>query len=123
MLDLPPTAPTVGWAATVRLGRDHYVRLDTNDYSVHPSVIGHKVTVSADLNVVRVHCDSALVATHQRCWASHQTISDPVHIEAAAQLRTRHRLTAATAPSDNGVVYRDLADYDRILGLGEEAAS
>jgi transposase len=123
MLQLPPTAPTVGWSATVRLGRDHYVRLDTNDYSVHPSVIGRKVTVSADLNMVRVHCDSVLVAAHQRCWAAHQTISDPAHIEAAAALRTRHRLTAASTPADDAVAYRDLSDYDRILGLGEGAAS
>jgi transposase len=123
MLQLPPTPPAVGWSSTVRLGRDHYVRLDANDYSVHPSVIGRKVTVSADLNVVRVHCDSVLAASHQRCWTKHQTISDPAHVEAAAQLRTRHRLTTATAPSDDAVDYRDLADYDRILGLGEEAAS
>jgi transposase len=123
MLQLPPTPPAVGWSSTVRLGRDHYVRLDANDYSVHPSVIGRKVTVSADLNVVRVHCDSVLAASHQRCWTKHQTISDPAHVEAAAQLRTRHRLTTATARSDDAVDYRDLADYDRILGLGEEAAS
>lgn len=123
MLGLPPMAPTVGWANTVRLGRDHYVRLDANDYSVHPSVIGRKVIVSADLNVVRVHCDSVLVAQHQRCWAAHQTISDPAHIEAASQLRTRHRLTTAGVPADSAVAYRDLTDYDRILGLGEEAAS
>ena len=123
MLELPPTPPTVGWSAAVRLGRDHYVRLDANDYSVHPSVVGRKVTVSADLNMVRVHCNSVLVAAHQRCWAAHQTISDPTHVEAAAQLRTRHRRTAATVPVDEAVTYRDLADYDRILGLGEEAAS
>lgn len=67
MLELPPTAPTVGWSAAVRLGRDHYVRVDANDYSVHPSVIGRKILVSADLNAVRVHCDSTLVATHQCC--------------------------------------------------------
>jgi transposase len=123
MLELPPTAPTVGWSSTVRLGRDHYVRLDSNDYSVHPSVIGRKVTVSADLNMVRVYCDSVLVAAHQRCWAAHQTISDPAHVQAAAALRTRHRLTAASTPADDAVAYRDLSDYDRILGLGEGAAS
>lgn len=124
MLALPPTPPAVGWATTVRLGRDHYVRLDANDYSVHPSVIGRKITVSADLDAVRVHCDSVLVAEHRRCWASHQTISDPAHVQAAAQLRTQRRLTAATsAPTDSGVAYRDLADYDRILGLDGEVAS
>jgi len=52
MMALPPTPPAVGWATRVRLRRDHYVRLDANDYSVHPSVIGRKVTVSADLHTV-----------------------------------------------------------------------
>ena len=37
---LPPVAPVVGWRSTTRLARDHYLRLDGNDYSVHPSVIG-----------------------------------------------------------------------------------
>lgn len=63
MLALPPTAPATGWAAAVRLGRDHYVRVDSNDYSVHPSVIGRKVAIRADLETVRVHCDGLLVAT------------------------------------------------------------
>jgi hypothetical protein len=35
MLDLPPVAPVVGWRLSTRLARDHYVRLDANDYSVH----------------------------------------------------------------------------------------
>lgn len=33
MLPLPPVAPTVGWSHQIRLGRDYYVRLDSNDYS------------------------------------------------------------------------------------------
>ena len=36
MLSLPPVAPALGWRHSVRLPRDHYVRLDTNDYSVDP---------------------------------------------------------------------------------------
>jgi transposase len=36
MLPLPPVAPVTGWANSLRLPRDHYVRLDGNDYSVHP---------------------------------------------------------------------------------------
>ena len=39
MTGLPPVAPVTGWRHVSRLPRDHYVRLDTNDYSVHPSVI------------------------------------------------------------------------------------
>jgi hypothetical protein len=34
------------------LPRDHYVRLDSNDYSVHSAVIGRKVEVGADLGCV-----------------------------------------------------------------------
>jgi transposase len=123
MVALPPTPPSVGWATTVRLGRDHYVRLDTNDYSVHPSVIGRKVIVTADLQTVRIHCNTVLVGEHERCWASHQTVSDPTHVAAAARLRTQRRRATAIQPNDAGVTYRDLADYDRILGLDGEVAS
>jgi transposase len=37
MLALPPVPPRVGWFNTIRLGRDYYVRVDSNDYSVDPS--------------------------------------------------------------------------------------
>jgi hypothetical protein len=43
MLELPPVAPATGWRAALRLPRDHYVRLDANDDSVAPSVIGRRV--------------------------------------------------------------------------------
>jgi hypothetical protein len=36
MLTLPPVAPETGWRASVRLPRDHYLRLDANDYSANP---------------------------------------------------------------------------------------
>ena len=56
MLALPPVAPATGWRAATRLARDHYVRLDGNDYSVHPGVIGHRVEVVADLH--RFECSA-----------------------------------------------------------------
>ena len=46
-----------GGGPRLRLPRDHYVRLDGNDYSVHPAVIGRRVEVVADLDRVRVFCD------------------------------------------------------------------
>jgi transposase len=57
MLALPPVAPVIGWRLSGRLPRDYYVRLDSNDYSVHPSVIGRRIEVVADLDRVRVFCD------------------------------------------------------------------
>jgi transposase len=122
MLPLPPVAPQTGWRASLRLPRDHYVRLDGNDYSVHPAVIGRRVQVAADLERVRVLCDGQLVAEHARCWARHQTISDPAHLRAAARLRAER--TAVTTRGDQAEVQlRCLADYDAAFGLDTEGVA
>jgi hypothetical protein len=89
MVPLPPVPPAVGWRHSTRLPRDHYVRLAGNDYSVHPSVVGRRVDVVADLEQVQAFCDRRPVARHARCWARHQTITDPAHRQAAAALRRR----------------------------------
>jgi hypothetical protein len=122
MLELPPVAPVLGWRATTRLPRDHYVRLDSNDYSVHPAVIGRKVEVGADLDQVIVTCQGKVVATHMRCWADHQTLTDPGHAEAAAGLRQARRLSAVH-PADTLVEQRELTDYDRMLGITSEGVA
>ena len=116
MLALPPVAPAAGWLASVRLPRDHYVRLDANDYSVHPGMIGRRVLVRADLDRVQAFCDGELVADHERIWAKHQTISDPNHVQAAKVLR-RKRITTARPISEPQVQTRSLHDYDRALGV------
>jgi transposase len=120
MLPLPPVAPQTGWQASLRLPRDHYVRLDANDYSVHPAAVGRRVEVAADLEQVRVWCNGRLVADHERCWARHQRIADPAHLAAAAQLR--HDRTAASAAGHrekDKVELRWLADYDAAFGLDD----
>lgn len=116
MLTLPPVDPVVGWRATTRLPRDHYVRLDSNDYSVHPSAIGRRVEIAADLEQVVITLAGAEVARHARCWADHQSITDPDHAAAAAELRQARRLVAV-APVDTMVEHRSLDDYDRMFGL------
>ena len=115
MLALPPVAPETGWRAWTRLARDHYVRLDSNDYSVHPAVIGRRIEVSADLARVRVCSDGQVVADHRRSWAWHQSISDPAHLAAARAMR-RDRVTALRRPAEPEVQIRALADYDAALG-------
>jgi transposase len=119
MLALPPVAPVVGWRATSRLARDHYIRLDSNDYSVHPAVIGRRIEVVADLDRVRVFCDGKTVADHERIWAQHQTISDPEHVAAAKSLR-RKRIGVLRSASEPEVEVRCLADYDTALGVDDE---
>jgi transposase len=121
MLPLPPVAPVTGWRSTLRLPRDHYVRLDANDYSVHPAVVGRRVELAGDLDRVRVLCEGRVVAEHVRCWARHQTISDPAHLEAAAKLRhDRAAVNAAARRRDHAEVQlRCLADYDAAFGLDD----
>jgi hypothetical protein len=115
-------APATGWRASTRLARDHYIRLDGNDYSVHPAVIGRRVEIVADLHRVQVRCDGRTVADHERLWAKHQTVSDPAHVEAAKLLRRKH-LDLARPTSVPDVEVRCLADYDTALGLTDEGVA
>jgi transposase len=121
MLALPPVPPAVGWARSVRLPRDHYVRLDSNDYSVHPSAVGRLVEVRADVQTVTVTVGGRLVARHERCWADHQTITDPQHAQAAADLRAQ--LSAQRRQpraAEEQVEQRALTDYDAVFGLSTD---
>ena len=79
MMALPPVLPDPAWRETKRLGRDHWVRIGTCDYSVHPRAIGRRVEVRMDLDEVVVTCAGDEVARHPRSWARHRTITDPDH--------------------------------------------
>jgi transposase len=119
---LPPIAPTVGTASRVRLGRDYYVRIAGNDYSVDPSVIGRFVDVHAGLTLITVLCAGISVAVHQRSWASRQSITDPAHVATAAVLRTAYRTRTAelrgpVAAAGAVVGVRALSNYDDLFGL------
>ena len=118
MLALPPVAPATGWRSSARLARDHYIRLDGNDYSVHPAVIGRRIEVIAGLDRVRVLCEGRAVADHERVWAWHQTITDPEHVAAARTLRAQ-RATRLRPAAEPEVEQRNLADYDTALGLAD----
>jgi transposase len=119
MLSLPPVPPSLGWSESVRLPRDYYVRLDSNDYSVHPSAIGRRVDVCADADTVTVTCAGRAVASHARCWARRQCVTDPQHRAAAEVLRTAPRVS----PTDSAEVQqRPLTDYDAFFGLTEDVA-
>ena len=124
MHPLPPVAPLTGWRTAVRLPRDHYVRVAGNDYSVDPAVIGRLVEVVAGRDTVTVTCADSVVAVHERCWARHQTLTDPAHRAAAVQLRQAHTSHArrhaergsGPAPAVQ-VDVRSLSDYDALFGV------
>jgi hypothetical protein len=118
MLALPPVAPVLGGRSPSRLPRDYYVRLDSNDYSVHPSMIGRRVEINADLDTVTITCAGRRVALHDRCWARHQSITDPDHRAAAQALPKLPR--TAKRPVIDEVKQRSLSDYDQVFGVAEE---
>jgi len=119
MLALPPIPLHLGWRNKIRLGRDYYVRLDTNDYSVDPTVIGQMVDVAADLDRVRVRCEGRIVAEHTRVWARGTTVTDPAHVETAGWLRKQFQQPRAVAAVGEDLI-RDLSDYDRAFGLNDQ---
>jgi len=124
MLPLPPLDPPVGLNNRIRLGRDYYVRVDTVDYSVDPRAIGRFVDVTASPQQVTVFCDGQIVARHQRSWAKHGVVTDPVHAADAARMRQalaedRQRRQAAIRHHTDGhaVAMRALPDYDALFGV------
>ncbi|WIY82028.1 hypothetical protein [Propionimicrobium sp. PCR01-08-3] len=119
MLALPPVPPVVGWRNQVRLGRDYYVRIASNDYSVDPTAIGRMVEARADLDRVQVRLDGRLVGEHSRLWARGLTLTDPAHVATAARLRREFQQPRPRPTVDDLV--RDLADYDKAFGIDTQA--
>lgn len=118
MLALPPIDPPSWFQFATRLGRDHYVRVETNDYSIHPDAIGRRITVRVDVAEVTASLEGRTVARHTRCWARHQTITDPAHAEAGKSLRgafLHAKAAAAAGPRGVQVEQRALETYDRMF--------
>jgi len=92
--------------------RDHYVRVDSNDYSVHPGSSGtHRG--SADLPPVRIFTAGRIGGEHERAWAStqHHRPGPP----AAARLAPRAGHVVPPGPDPR---WRpSLATTDRALAL------
>jgi len=118
MMPLPPVVPDTDWRTQTRLGADHWVRVDTNDYSVHPKAIGRRIDIRLDADEVTVTCAGEVVARHERVLARHVTVTDPAH-DAARRARAQlARLPLELDRDDQALVdVRDLADYDRVLGV------
>jgi len=114
MMPLPPVAPDIRHRFSLRLGRDHYVRFSTCDYSVHPKAVGRRIEVTADLDVVVATCSGEEVARHRRSLVPHRTITAVDHARARRDLR---EVVREQVRVDVDVEQRDLETYDRALGI------
>ncbi|HEX6476441.1 MAG TPA: IS21 family transposase [Acidimicrobiales bacterium] len=116
MLAFPPVDPDVAHRFAARVPRDHYLRFETNDYSINPRFVGRRVEVRAGLESVLVTCESTVVAEHRRCLARNQVILHPDHARTLRLMRTESAASNVFAAAMAEVEERDLAIYDRAVG-------
>jgi transposase len=108
MRPLPTEMPDSARRWVIRVPPDPYVRVDTNDYSLDPALVGRRVEVRADQqHVVAGVLDTGEVACrHARVFAKHRTITALEHARA---------LKAGRRPEEAVVEIRSLARYDALI--------
>jgi transposase len=109
MAPLPAQMPDTARRWTMRVPPDPHLRVDTNDYSLDPTLVGRRVEVSVDQRqVTAVALDTGeLACGHARVFARHRTITA---LEHARALRAGRR-----APAETPVEIRPLARYDALI--------
>jgi transposase len=109
MAALPPEMPDTARRWVTRVAPDPHLRFDTNDYSLDPALVGRRVEVRVDQQLVTaVVLDTGEIACqHQRSYARHRTITTLAHARA---LKAGHR-----PPSETAVEVRPLARYDALM--------
>jgi transposase len=109
MSALPSVAPDVDRRWVTRVLPDPYLRVDTNDYSLDPGLVGRRVEVRVSQTAVLAAClDSGeLACRHARSFARHRTITA---LEHARELRSRRG-----EPPEPVVETRPLARYDELI--------
>jgi hypothetical protein len=92
-----------------RVLADPYLRVDTNDYSLHPGLVGRRIEVRVSQTALLAAClDSGeLACRHPRSFARHRTITALEHARALRQRRGD--------PPEPVVETRSLARYDELI--------
>jgi hypothetical protein len=112
MAPLPASTPDTDRRWVLRVPPDPYLRFDTCDYSLDPTLVGRRVEARAtDRELLAVALDTGEIACrHPRSFAKHRTITALEHARA---------LRAARGHSDDvveaAVEIRPLARYDALI--------
>jgi hypothetical protein len=112
---LPDPGPDLDRRIVLRVPPQPYVRVDRNDYSLDPGLVGRRVEVRvSQREVIAVALDSGeLACRHRRVFAAGQEITDPAHQQALE--RQRLARYAGRSPAGEDVEVRDLSVYDRLV--------
>jgi len=109
MRPLPEALPDVDRRFCTRVPPDPYVRVDSNDYSLDPRLVGRRVELRvSQREVVGVCLDTGeLACRHQRSFARHRTLTALEHARALRDLRGES--------AEPEVEVRPLARYDTLI--------
>jgi transposase len=109
MAPLPAEMPDTARRWTMRVAPDPYLRLDTNDYSLDPRLVGRRVEVIVDQRTVTaVALDTGeLACRHARVCARHRTVTA---LEHARALKAGRRVSAEMT-----IEVRPLERYDQLI--------
>jgi transposase len=91
LLELPAIDYALGQRLEVSVAKTPYVRFDWNDYTVPHTHVQRSLSVLADEQRVRIFEGIAEVASHPRSFDRHQTIEDPIHLQALVEYKRRAR--------------------------------
>src|SRR5712691_7091049 len=89
MRRLPAVMPGTDRRVVTRVAAQPYVRVDRNDYSLHPGLAGRRVEVSISQHEVTAIAleTGELACRHRRAFAGGLTITDPSHQSQLDRLR------------------------------------
>jgi hypothetical protein len=113
MRPLPEAMPDTDRRWVTRVPPQPYLRLDRNDYSLDPRLVGRRVEVRASQAEVSAVClDSGeLACRHRRVFAGGLTFTDPAHQAALEEMRGERKRRRA----EPEVEVRPLARYDALI--------
>ena len=111
MRPLPGLLPDTDRRFVTRVPAQPYLRLDRNDYSLDPRLVGRRVEVRASQAEIAAVCldTGELACRHRRVFAGGLCFTDPGHQQTLEQLRGQRRRC------DVDVELRPLARYDRLI--------
>ena len=91
LLPLPDDPFPVHDRIEVRVGKQPYVRFDTNDYSVPHDRVQRTLVVQATAERVQIVDGDTVVAEHTRTFSRHQQVEDPAHLAALTRQKREAR--------------------------------
>jgi len=106
----PQELPDTDRRFVTRVPPDPYLRVDTNDYSLDPRLVGRRAELRVSQREIAAVCldTGELACRHRRSFARHRTITA---LEHARALRELH----GAAPAEPEVEQRPLARYDALI--------